>query len=52
MTIRMEPVVIHKHKPCGHSCRCFAPVRGGCPVCARNRHRAAPFANLSEVYAK
>ena len=52
MTIRMEPVVRHTHKPCGHFCRCFASIKGSCPVCARNRHRAAPFADLNKVYAK
>ncbi len=51
MTIVMEPVVVHKHKPCGHVCRCSSP-KGGCPVCSTARHRAAPFADLRKVYAK
>jgi hypothetical protein len=36
MTIVMEPVVIHVHKPCGHRCRCNS-AKGSCAVCARNR---------------
>jgi len=49
MTIAMEPVVVHKHKPCGHSCRCASPIKGGCPVCSRNRQRAEFWALVARA---